>query len=107
MLNRPRLGARDLPLLELCHDRVGVGPTTAEEALEEALVTSSDDFSVDEDVELAAGAGGGDGVDSGVLLDVSGETRRSLFIASAGAIDDFDLHVVTSSGWGSGCPRKS
>ena len=102
-----RLGARHLALLELLYDCVGVGPAAAEEALEEALVASGDELSVNEDVELAAGARSVGGFDSGVLLDVSGETRRSLFVASAGAIEDFDLHLVTCSCWGSGCPRKS
>ena len=89
-----------MSLLELFHDGVGVGPASAEEALEEALVAAGDDFPVDQDVELPAGARRGDDVDVGVLLDVSGETRRSFLVASTGAVEDFDLHVVTCSGSG-------
>ena len=72
----------------------GNGPTGAEHLGEEVPAALRDGLAVDLDFELAGRADRELGREPELLLDGSGETRRSFAVASGGAVEDLELHRV-------------
>jgi hypothetical protein len=92
----PRRGAGSASTQDL-DDARGIGPAAAEELREEPATSGGDRFAVDEDVELARLPDLELGIDARSLLDVRGETRRAIAVASGPAVEDGHAHLEFSS----------
>ena len=72
---------------------LGIGPTAAEQLVQETARFRGDRATVDDDVELSASALLNLDLGADFRFDLRSETRRARFVASSCAVQDGDFHA--------------
>lgn len=83
----------DAPCSQSLDDARGIRPAAAEESREHAAAPCRDHLAADQHVELSGTADFERWDDAQLLLDLGGETRRPVAIASGLAVADLHVHL--------------